>query len=137
MCITKKALSCPRVSGKTGDFSPVMGMSFGVLDVAWVTSSLLSGLSWLRQCCPRAADTLGAVLCPTGAMGCWESPQNPSPCGSTNAGKPGLCHTENLAVMGPAPFAKAAPPWVRAVLVQLGTNRVPFSSSCLFPLSFL
>lgn len=106
----KKPLNCPRVLGKTGDFSPVMWMSFGVLDVAWVTSSLPSGLSCLRQCCPRAADSPGAALCPTDAMGCWESPQNPSPCGSTNAGKPGLCHTENLGVAGPAPFAKATPP---------------------------
>lgn len=34
-CITKKknSLNCPRVLGKTGDFSPMMWMSFGVLDV--------------------------------------------------------------------------------------------------------
>lgn len=133
MCITKKALYCPRVLGKTGDFSLVMWMSFWVLDVPWVISRLLSRLSCLRQCCLRAADSLGAVLCPMDAMGCWESPQNPSLCGSTSAGKPGLCHTENL---GPAPFAKAPPPQVRAVLVQLGTNQAPSSNSCLFPLCF-
>lgn len=45
--------------------------------------------------CESCRSSLGAVLCPTDAMGCWESPQNPSPCGSTNAGKSGLCHTEN------------------------------------------
>lgn len=114
----------------------MMWMSFGVLDVPWVTSGLLSGLACLRQCFLRAADSLGAVLCPTDAMGCRESSQNPSPSGSTDVGKPGLCHTENLGATGPAPFAKAPPPQVRAVLVQLGTNQASFSNSCLFPLCF-
>lgn len=105
----KKALNCPRLLGKTGDFFTRDVDEFWVLDVAWVTPSLLSGLSCLRQCCSKAADSLGTALCPTDAMGCWESPQNPSPCGSTSAGKPGLCHRENLgAKAAPAPGQSCA-----------------------------
>lgn len=111
-------------------------MSFGVLDVPWVTFSLPSGLSCLRQCCLRAADSLGAVLCPMDAMGCWESAQNPSPCGSTDAGKPGLCHTESLGVTGPAPFAKAPPTPGQSCAGSAGRQPSPFSNSCLFPLCF-
>lgn len=76
----KKSLKLPLSVRK--DFSPVMWMSFGVLDVPWVTFSLPSGLSCLRQCCLRAADSLGAALCPMDAMGCWESPQTPLPVGA-------------------------------------------------------
>lgn len=103
-----------------------MWMNFGVLDVAWVTSSLLSGLSCLSQCCLRAADSLGTALCPADAMGCWESPQKPSPCGSTSAGKPGLCYTENLG-------AKATPPPGQSCAGSAGHQPSPLLPLVPFP----
>lgn len=51
VCFTKKALNCPSVLEKTRVFSPMMWMNFGVLDAAWVTSSLLSTMPNFRQCC--------------------------------------------------------------------------------------
>lgn len=96
----------------------MMWMSFGVLDAAGVTSSLLPAMPNLRQCC--LAESCGqpggqcsALRMPWGAG---SYPKNCAPCQSADAGKPGLCctgelpSTGNWAATGPAPFAKATAP---------------------------
>ena len=69
-------------------------MIFGVLDVVWVTlqPSLRHAPTSGKASCPELRAARQGALCPTGATGCWESPQNPSPCRSTDASKPGPCH---------------------------------------------
>lgn len=70
----------------------------------------------------------------------WVSPQNPSPRGITNAGKPRLsCHTtRNWGASGPTLLQRR---WsqchqVCAVLVQLSRDQTHFSSSSFFPRCF-
>lgn len=91
----------------------------------------------------RAAQ--GAALCPTDAMGCWESPLKPfsmrehrrwqawtAPCRRA-ALPPGT--GERLVL----PHLQRQQPQrrrVRAVLVQLSADQAHFSGSCLFPLCF-
>lgn len=87
----------------------------------------------------------GATLCPTDAMGCWESPQKPCSMPERRCWQAWpVLHRRATLPPGTGeqlvlPHLQRQQPQrrqVRAVLVQLSADRARFSSSCLFPVCF-
>lgn len=136
-CITKKKfLKLPQSVRKdrrlfTHDVDEFWGVGCGLSNLQAPLWAVLP-----RAVLPESCRQPGSSAVPSDATGCRESPQNPSPCGSTSAGKPGLCHSENLGATGPAPFAKATPPLGHSHAGSAGHQPSPLLQLLLFPLCF-